>query len=172
MSPAIALPPSPIPAARPRRLLWALSGLVLLVLTFLAGAYLSNRPPVTAAANPPASVSPTRSPSPPPPGCSVTYKVTLELASEFTGELTITNVGTKAISGWTLAFDLPDEQRVRFGLSGQWDQEGRTVTVRDLIYNRSLTPGKPISLSFLGTNSSEAHPGQFKLNGVRCTTAP
>ena len=83
-------------------------------------------------------------------------------------DLSIRNTGTADISGWTLVFDLPGEQKVRFGWAGQWDQKDRTVTVRDLIYNAGLGAGKSISIGFVGTHGDKAKPTRFRLNGMPC----
>jgi hypothetical protein len=44
------------------------------------------------------------------------------------------------------------------------------VTVKDLVYNRSLTPGKVITLGFAGSHGDRAKPRRFAVNGVRCIT--
>jgi hypothetical protein len=101
----------------------------------------------------------------------VTYKITASLGREFGGELTIENTGKLDIDGWTLVFDLPEEQTLRFGWAGRWEQKDRTVTVKDLVYNRSLVPGKSLTIGFAGSHGGKTKPKRFTVNGVRCITA-
>jgi cellulose binding protein with CBM2 domain len=101
----------------------------------------------------------------------VNYKITASLGKEFGAELKIENSGKLDIDGWTLVFDLPGEQTVRFGWAGRWDQQDRTVTVQDLVYNRSLAPTESLTIGFAGSHGSRPRPTRFTLNGVRCITA-
>jgi eukaryotic-like serine/threonine-protein kinase len=165
-------PPAWIPR-RPRRLPWAFSGLVLLVLTFLAGVLYAGAQHSRAQADPaPATTTHSPSPSPSPTiGCTVTYSITASLAGEFGAEVKIENSGPLNIDGWTLVFDLPDDQTLRFGWAGRWQQDDRTVTVKDAVYNRSLSPGKSVTIGFAGSHGGDAKPKRFTVNGKRCITA-
>jgi serine/threonine-protein kinase len=164
--------PPPWLPSRPRRWPWAFSGLVVLVLTFLAGVVFAGGKPSGDAVADPAVVGTVAAPPPSPTkaagACTVTYKVTANVSAEFTADLTILNSGGTDISGWSLVFDLPDQQKLRFGWAGTWDQKNRTVTVHDLVYNRSLGPGKSTTIGFVGTKGGKAKPARFTLNGVRC----
>jgi serine/threonine-protein kinase len=166
-------PPAWVPR-RPRpRLRWAFASAVVLLLTFLAGVLYAGSARTAAGAGPttpPRTHS--RSPSPSPTiGCTVTYGVTASLGDEFGADVTIANTGPLNIDGWTLVFDLPEEQKLRFGWAGRWEQEDRTVTVKDLVYNASLAPGKTIKIGFAGTHGGKGKPKRFTVNGVRCITA-
>jgi serine/threonine-protein kinase len=173
-------PPAPDPAAWarrwPHRWAWGLASLVVLVLVFLAGVVFAGARRSASGTDPaavgPATSAPSPSPSPTPAlTCTVAYKVSLQVGSRFTSDMKITNSGTKRISGWTLVFDLPGEQHLDFGWSGQWSQTDRTVTVRDLIYNGAIDPGASTPLGFVGSKAGKnAKPGSFTLNGVRCLT--
>jgi hypothetical protein len=98
----------------------------------------------------------------------ISYQVTATVSSEFGVDLSIRNTGTSDITGWTLVFDLPGAQKLRFGWAGQWDQKDRTVTVRDLIYNAGVGAGRSVSLGFVGTHGDKGKPTRFSLNGTRC----
>ena len=166
-------PPQAWVAPRQRHWPWVMSGLVLIGLTFLAGVvFAGGRPNTPVQANPGAA---TRPPPPPPTTaaarCAVSYTFSANVSSEFGVDLSIRNTGTADISGWTLVFDLPGEQKVRFGWAGQWDQKDRTVTVRDLIYNAGLGAGKSVSIGFVGTHGDKAKPTHFQLNGRPCRVA-
>ena len=93
----------------------------------------------------------------------------MNVAGGFSASLAIRNTGTRSISGWALVFDLPGQQKLSFGWAGQWDQNGRTVTVHDLIYNARLDPGKSTAVGFVGIRGSDAKPARFTLNGMSCT---
>jgi cellulase/cellobiase CelA1 len=178
--------PAPVPPVwlprPPRRWPWAFSGLVVLVLTFLAGVVFAGSRHAGTGGTGQAGVAPTtRSPSPSPSptiGCTVSYKITASLGKQFGAELKIENSGKLDIDGWTLVFELPEEQSVQFGWAGRWEQNDKTVTVQDLVYNRSLKPGKTITVGFAGSGSSGSRdkdrgrdtPERFTLNGVRCRT--
>jgi cellulase/cellobiase CelA1 len=175
------LPPPP-PPFLPRRRRWPrlLGAAVLIVLVFLAGAWFASQAKKggspAAAASPPPSPSPvvTHSPTPATGDCTVKYTVTADWKSGFSGEVTIANSGRSLISGWRLEFTFPGEQHVSFGWNGQWLQSDHVVTVRDLIYNGSIRPGKSTSLGFLASNKGGKNdkPDGFLLNGVRCHQNP
>jgi eukaryotic-like serine/threonine-protein kinase len=153
-----------VPPPRARRWPWTLSGLVVLVLTFLAGVVFAGGRP-----NAPVRAAPDRpTPPPPAPACEVSYSFSATVSAEFGVDLAIRNTGTADITGWTLVFDLPGQQKVRFGWAGQWNQKDRTVTVRDLIYNAGLGAGKSVSIGFVGTHGTKAKPAHFQLNGLPC----
>jgi hypothetical protein len=50
-----------------------------------------------------------------------------------------------------------------------WKQDGSRVTVRDILVNGSVKPGKSIDIGFVGTyKGKNDEPRQFSLNDVRC----
>jgi mannan endo-1,4-beta-mannosidase len=93
--------------------------------------------------------------------------------SGFTASLTITNTGTAAVDGWTLAFTYADGQKVTPpGWSATYSQSGANVTATNLSYNRALAPNASVSIGFNGTYSgANTAPTSFTLNGSTCTTA-
>jgi len=154
-----------------RRWPWAMSGLVVLVLTFLAGVvFAGGRQQGGRVPTDPAVVATPARPAPTTPAasCAINYKVTVSVSTEFSVDLSIRNSGARDITGWTLVFDLPGEQTLRFGWAGTWDQKDRTVTVRDLIYNAGLGAGKTVTIGFVGTHGGKARPSAFRLNEVAC----
>jgi cellulase/cellobiase CelA1 len=87
-------------------------------------------------------------------------------------QLTITNTGSSAISGWTLAFTFPGDQKVTSAWSGTASQTGAAVTIKDAGYNGTIAPSANVSLGFQGTwTSSDANPTSFTVNGSACTVA-
>lgn len=101
-------------------------------------------------------------------GCSVTY-TTNSWPGGFTANITIKNLGDQ-INGWTLGFSFPDAgQRVGYGWSATYNQNGNAVTARNLDYNGSLSNGASTDIGFNGTwTSSNPSPAAFTLNGVLC----
>ncbi len=91
----------------------------------------------------------------------------------FTAGVTVTNTGTSAVDGWTLAFSYANGQRVTLpGWGATLAQSGGNVTATNLTWNRSLAPNASTSIGFNGTYSgSNPAPVSFTLNGNACTTA-
>lgn len=103
--------------------------------------------------------------------CSVDYK-TNDWGSGFTAELTLTNRGTEAISGWALTYDYAGNQQLSSGWSGTWSQSGRTVTARNASWNGTIAVGAAVTtgaqFTYSGTNAA---PTSFAINGTACTGA-
>ncbi|ANZ41596.1 beta-mannosidase [Lentzea guizhouensis] len=90
----------------------------------------------------------------------------------FTAGVTITNTGTSAVDGWTLAFSYANGQKVTLpGWGATFAQTGAAVTATNLSWNRSLAPNGSTSIGFNGTYSgANPAPTSFSLNGSTCTT--
>ncbi|MER6187827.1 cellulose binding domain-containing protein, partial [Streptomyces sp. NPDC001652] len=103
--------------------------------------------------------------------CSVDYK-TNDWGSGFTTDVTITNRGTDAISGWTLTYAYAGNQKLSNGWNGTWSQSGQTVTVNSASYNGNIAAGAAVStgaqFTYSGTNAA---PTSFAINGTTCTGA-
>ena len=105
---------------------------------------------------------------PTPDSCHVTYTPTTG-AGGFTASVTITNTGTAAISGWTLGFTFPGDQKVTHGWNATVTQTDTSVTAANLAYNATIAPGASQSLGFQGTwAASDAPPATFAVNGELC----
>lgn len=91
----------------------------------------------------------------------------------FTANLTITNTGTAAINGWTLAFTFPAGQRLTDGWSATWNQApgSATVTATSLSWNANLPPNASTGIGFNGSFTGTANPAPtaFTINGNTCT---
>jgi Glycosyl hydrolase family 48/Cellulose binding domain/Putative Ig domain/Bacterial Ig domain len=118
------------------------------------------------------SPSPSPSPStssPPTSGCSVTYTPD-QWTGGFTANITISNTGTSAINGWTLAFTFPGDQKITDAWNGVATQSGENVTITNESYNATIAAGGSTSLGFQGTwTNSDASPTSFTVNGTTCT---
>ncbi|MFL6121720.1 endo-1,4-beta-xylanase [Actinophytocola sp.] len=92
----------------------------------------------------------------------------------FTANITITNTGTTATNGWTLAFTFPAGQRVSEGWNATWTQGAGSanVTAASLSYNGTLAPNASTQLGFNGTyTGTNTAPSTFTLNGATCAAA-
>ncbi|MEU9240923.1 glycoside hydrolase family 48 protein [Streptomyces sp. NPDC048385] len=103
--------------------------------------------------------------------CSVDYK-TNDWGTGFTADLTLTNRGTDAISGWTLTYAYTGNQKLVSGWNGTWSQSGTSVTVQNASFNGTIAAGAAVStgaqFSYTGSNAA---PADFAINGTACTGA-
>ncbi|MER5373332.1 cellulose binding domain-containing protein [Streptomyces sp. NPDC002553] len=109
---------------------------------------------------------------PPSPGtgtCRVTAAVSA-WSSGLTANITLTNTGTTAIDGWSLAFTLPDGQRITSGWNADYSPVSGRVTARNVAHNATVAPGASVDIGFQATHTGNtAPPGSYTLNGTACT---
>lgn len=106
------------------------------------------------------------------PGCAVHYQIVSEWLGGFVVNMTITNVGTTGLDGWSLVFTFPNNQRVVNGWNGRFTQTGERVTIRNTVYNGQFPSGTTISSGFQGIwFQRDAIPTTFLLNGLTCTVS-
>jgi hypothetical protein len=119
-----------------------------------------------------ATVATGASPSPPPPpNCRVTYVNNSAWPHGFVASLTIANLGTTAVKGWTLTFTFGGDQQVSQVWGATVTQVGQFVTLQSLDWDSVIQPGASLSFGLQGTwTTSNAPPTGFTLNGVRCAT--
>ncbi|GIF16316.1 cellulose binding domain-containing protein [Actinoplanes teichomyceticus] len=111
-------------------------------------------------------------PPPPEPVCRVGYRATSTWAGGFVAEVTVTNIGTEPIDGWTLTFAYGGDQRVSASWNGDVTQSGADVTVTGAAWNRRLGAGASATVGVLGSwRTSDAPPAAYTLNGRSCVTA-
>jgi hypothetical protein len=109
-------------------------------------------------------------PTPVPGGaCKVSYGVN-QWSGGFTANLTITNTGSTALNGWTLAFTFPGNQQITQIWSGVLSQQGNKVSITNASYNGSVAAGASVNLGFNGSwSGSNPSPTSFTLNGATCS---
>ncbi len=103
--------------------------------------------------------------------CHVGYAVSNRWQGGFSGNLSIGNTGTTALSNWTLTWTFADGQTVTQLWNGNATQSGSRVTVTSLGYNGSLPAGSTYTgVGFNGSwnNATNAVPTSFALNGTVC----
>ncbi|MBB5872816.1 poly(hydroxyalkanoate) depolymerase family esterase [Allocatelliglobosispora scoriae] len=135
----------------------------------------ASRPPSPSAspsASPSVSASPSPSSSPQPSGpCRIGY-VLNPWNTGLTAEITITNTGTTAISGWSLVFTLAGGQVITSGWNATYAPTSGQVTARNVSYNGSIAPGASTGIGFQATHTGNTtRPATFTLNGATCAIA-
>ncbi|GAA4719619.1 extracellular catalytic domain type 1 short-chain-length polyhydroxyalkanoate depolymerase [Phytohabitans rumicis] len=130
----------------------------------------STTTPTTAPTSaPPTSTPPTS--APPAGGCRVGYTVNA-WNTGLTASVTITNGGSTAINGWTLAFTLPSGQTITNGWNATYTPTSGAVTARNVSYNGTIAPNASTNIGFQATHTGNtARPTAFTLNGTACTVA-
>jgi cellulase/cellobiase CelA1 len=114
-----------------------------------------------------AGASTSTSPAP----CAVNYSRQSEWSGGFVASVTITNTGTGAINGWTLAFTFPGDQKITNAWNAAVTQTGAAVSAVNVSYNKLIAAGASTNFGFQGTwRTSDASPTSFTLNGVACAT--
>ncbi len=104
--------------------------------------------------------------------CSASYATQSQWAGGFVASLTVTNTGTTALSGWTVTFTYPGDQKVTNGWSATVTQSGEAVTATNVSYDSTIGPGGSVTVGWQGTwASSDASPTAFTLNGAACSTS-
>lgn len=110
-------------------------------------------------------------PDPEPSGtCSVTYKVTNEWSGGFQADVTLTNTGTSAWNGWSLAWAFPDGQRLAQAWNTTATQSGSTVTAKNVDWNGKVAPGSSAAFGFTGSRdgTTNTKPKEFRLGDQKC----
>ncbi|TPQ22588.1 cellulose-binding protein [Streptomyces sporangiiformans] len=107
----------------------------------------------------------------PPPG-TATCRVTGTVSAWNTGltsSITIANVGTTAIDGWSLVFTLPDGQTITSGWNADYSAASGRVTARNASHNATIAPGASVDIGFQAAHTGNtAPPTSYTLNGTAC----
>ena len=149
---------------------------------FAYGAGLSYTDPTptvtpTSTVTPTPTVTPTSTVTPtvtsPVPGssCSVRYR-TDGWSSGFTANVVVTNTASSSLSGWTLRWTFPGDQKITNSWNGVTAQSGSEVSVSNPAWSPTLAPGANATLGFQATfTGTNATPTDFSLNGALCTAS-
>ncbi|WP_216215373.1 glycosyl hydrolase family 18 protein [Amycolatopsis aidingensis] len=90
-----------------------------------------------------------------------------------TGEYTVTNNGSAAVSGWAVTFELPEGVTASTGAHGTVSQTGTRVTLTPAFYIETLQPGAstyPYSPTF--RLSSPVEPTMCRVDDANCDGSP
>jgi cellulase/cellobiase CelA1 len=116
---------------------------------------------------PPVSAPPSTSAG----ACAVGYTMNA-WNSGFTASVHITNRGTSAIDGWTLAFTLPSGQSITSGWNATYTGTSGAITARNVSFNGPLAAGGSADIGFQATHTGNTDkPASFTLNGVPCAVS-
>ncbi|GAA2688101.1 extracellular catalytic domain type 1 short-chain-length polyhydroxyalkanoate depolymerase [Actinoplanes palleronii] len=118
----------------------------------------------------PSSSPPSTPPSSPPAtgACRVATSISA-WSSGLTADLTITNTGATAITGWTLDFTLPAGQSITSGWNATYAPATGRVSATNVSYNAVIPANGSISIGFqAGHTGAVGAPTGFALNGTAC----
>lgn len=106
----------------------------------------------------------------PPSTCKVTYATQSQWATGFVARVTVHNNGTAPVSGWTVGFTFPGDQRITSLWNGTHVQTGAAVTVSNARWNQVIPPGGSTWFGMYGASTaSQPPPTTFTLNNAPCT---
>ncbi|MEU2610119.1 PHB depolymerase family esterase [Micromonospora sp. NPDC007271] len=131
----------------------------------------TGTPPTT---TPPTTTPPTMPPpsSPPPSGgCRIAYVVNA-WNTGLTASVTITNIGSATVNGWSLAFTLPSGQTITNGWNATYSPTSGALTARNVSYNATIPANGSVDIGFQANHTGNTgRPSSFTLNGVPCAVA-
>ena len=85
----------------------------------------------------------------------------------FNAELTITNLSSEPVEGWTVLLQMPAGVSVLSAWSAEASQKATAVTLRSQAWNTYLAPGSSMRMGFQATGSA-ATPRSCTINGSPC----
>ncbi|MES4893271.1 cellulose binding domain-containing protein [Streptomyces sp. NPDC096012] len=101
------------------------------------------------------------------PGCHVRYDLVGEWPEGFQATVTVTT--DLALTGWQVAWNFPDGQRIGQTWDAEADQNGTRVTATAADYNSSVAAHGTLSFGFVGAwRDRNRAPYGFTLNGAPC----
>ncbi|MEU8198785.1 cellulose binding domain-containing protein [Microbispora amethystogenes] len=135
----------------------------------------TQSPSASPSTSPSASASPSSSPSTSPTGGTGACRVSATVNAwnnGLTEDITITNTGSSAVNGWSLAFTLPSGQTITSGWNATYSPSSGRVTATNVSYNGSIPAGGSTQIGFQANHTGNAgKPTSFTLNGATCTIA-
>ena len=82
-------------------------------------------------------------------------------------ELTVTNSGDSAVSGWTAKITVPNGFKITNSWNGNFSVSGTTLTVTNVDYNKDIAKGEKISFGFnYSSPTSFTPPSNVAINGT------
>ncbi|GAA4607703.1 poly(3-hydroxybutyrate) depolymerase [Actinoplanes octamycinicus] len=127
--------------------------------------FFSQLPSTTTTSPTPSSPAPSSpTPSTPAGGCAAAFRVTNSWPGGFQAEVTVTNGGPAAITGWRVSWALPAGQSIGQVWNGTLTTGGGTATVTNAAYNGSLAPGAGTSFGLIANGGPATAPS------LTCTT--
>ncbi|GAB3451939.1 hypothetical protein GCM10027570_29530 [Streptomonospora sediminis] len=100
----------------------------------------------------------------------VSYEAVESSATEFTGEVTVTNTGATVLDDWELALEFADAK-----VTSAWDVEWRAtengIVAREPEWSKGLGPGESVTVNFTADGRAQ-NPVSCSLNGHTCDLGP
>jgi hypothetical protein len=97
------------------------------------------------------------------------YQTVTSWGTGYTGQYTITDAGTAPVTGWTLAFQLPDGTSVTSLWNGAYTDDAGQVTVTSDSWDATIQPGGSVSVGFVTSSAGSAgQPADCVINGASC----
>jgi hypothetical protein len=99
------------------------------------------------------------------------YRTVTRWGTGYTGQYTITNAGTSAVTAWTLAFRLPAGTSVTSLWEGVYTEQRGQVTVRNASWDGTISPGHSVSVGFQTSSAGQPGlPAGCTINNSPCDT--
>ena len=100
---------------------------------------------------------------------AASYQAGSSWGTGYSGQYTITNPGTTAVTGWTLAFTLPKGTALTSLWDGSYIDDGGQVTVTADSWDATVGPGAAVTVGFVTQASGAAgQPAGCTINGAPC----
>lgn len=104
--------------------------------------------------------------------CTADYKIVSQWNDGATVAVTVRNAGS-ALSGWTVAWDMPNGQRILGAWNAQASQSQAHVEMKNVDWNRNIATGADIQFGFNASHSGvNGIPAKLSVNGVTCDGKP
>jgi hypothetical protein len=107
---------------------------------------------------------------------TASYQEGTSWGTGYSGQYTIANAGTSAVTGWTLAFTLPAGTSLTSLWDGSYTDSGGQVTVVNDTWDATIQPGGTVTVGFeaavsgTGSSGTASQPGDCTINGASCVT--
>jgi hypothetical protein len=119
----------------------------------------------TAPATPPAAAAPPPAASTAPPALTVSYTA-IPSGGGFTGQVTVVNRGTSAVSGWRMVVALPGDT-VLAVQNAEFTDDNDVLFMRPAPYDLSVAPGSSVTVSIYASGP-DSTPAVCSFNDVGC----
>lgn len=108
----------------------------------------------------------------PPATCEVEYTVRGDWRKGFVTQISIRNLGSEPVDGWTLSWMFPGGQTIRHGWGADYHQTGAVVVATSKRHDRVLAPAghgrSRVIIGFQANGPADPTPPVFLLNGRPC----
>lgn len=121
--------------------------------TGIRGGTSSPTPTPTTPTPGPTDPPPTTTPPPAGGACTASYKVSGSWQGGFQGDVTITNNGSSALSGWTASWTWPNGQAISQIWGATQTSSGSSVTATNVAYNGTVAPSGTATFGFLASST-------------------